>query len=162
MGHPMWESLPVLAGTLLGGGALGAIAVKWMNRKIDKATAEQITSQAMQGAKEATQTEVQIMREVLNEVRNDWQNKADQISEYRVELKNIKRRLSLVEERERHMLTRAAVHEAWDQMAFSILANMDPSHPPPPPLGVPKALVKQLEKDLEERNDGSEDEPDHR
>src|SRR5688500_11324103 len=33
-------------------------------------------------------------------------------------LKELEARINKLEERERHMLTRAAIHEAWDQMAF--------------------------------------------
>lgn len=54
-----------------------------------------------------------------------------------MQLKSLEIRVQKLEERERHMLTRAAVHEAWDQMAFSILLSYNAEHPPPPPLYPP-------------------------
>lgn len=134
---------------LLGGGTVGTFGVKWLNRQVDNATVEQIKVQAVQASKEATQVEVQTIREVLQEVRSNDLVKTEQISEYRVQLRDIKRRLSLVEERERHMLTRAAVHEAWDQMAFSMLTRYDSAYPPPPPLGIPSSLQDTLDFEIE-------------
>lgn len=49
-------------------------------------------------------------------------------------LKELEARINKLEERERHMLTRAAIHEAWDQMAFQMLLSINHEHPPPPPL----------------------------
>lgn len=49
-------------------------------------------------------------------------------------LELLEQRVGKLEERERHMLTRAAVHEAWDQMAFQLLVTYKEDHPPPPPL----------------------------
>jgi hypothetical protein len=72
-------------------------------------------------------TEVTMLREIIAEVRSSEVKKAERID-------NLERRLDLLEERERHMLTRAAVHEAWDQMAFALLSQQNPEHPPPPPL----------------------------
>lgn len=43
-------------------------------------------------------------------------------------------RIDTLEERERHQLVRAAVHEAWDDMAFRRLYALDPTISPPPPL----------------------------
>lgn len=55
-------------------------------------------------------------------------------------LEDLATRLALVEERERHMLTRAAVHEAWDQMAFAFIVAHNPDFDPPPPLRDPHRL----------------------
>lgn len=57
-------------------------------------------------------------------------------------------RVDKLEERERHFLTRAAVHEAWDQMAFQVLIQNDPNHPPPPPIIV-DVLQEALGKEYE-------------
>lgn len=71
--------------------------------------------------------EVAMLREIIGDVRASEAKKVERID-------NLERRLDLLEERERHMLTRAAVHEAWDQMAFAVLCQLNPEHPPPPPL----------------------------
>jgi hypothetical protein len=63
-------------------------------------------------------------------------------------LEGLERRVGKLEERERHMLTRAAVHEAWDQMAFQMLLSHNKEHPPPPPL---------FDRELWKINDGSND-----
>lgn len=75
----------------------------------------------------AAQAEVTLLREIIGEVRDSEAKKAQRID-------NLEHRMALLEDRERHMLTRAAVHEAWDQMAFALLAQVNPDHPPPPPL----------------------------
>lgn len=49
-------------------------------------------------------------------------------------LDSMEQRLVKLEERERHALTRAAVHEAWDQLSYNVLLQHVPNHPPPPPL----------------------------
>jgi hypothetical protein len=70
---------------------------------------------------------VTTLEKVLTTVVNEGGRK-----EAKLEL--LETRVSKLEERERHMLTRAAVHEAWDQMAFQFLVQHDPNHPPPPSL----------------------------
>lgn len=52
----------------------------------------------------------------------------------RAQAADLRARVDKLEERERHMLTRAAIHEAWDQIAFAALVRDNPAHPPPPPL----------------------------
>lgn len=81
---------------------------------------------------ETKANEVDILREVLAEVRTDSAEKSQRIE-------RLEERMTKLEERERHQLTRAAVHEAWDQMSFALLVQQHPSHPPPPPL-----IVRQL------------------
>lgn len=81
---------------------------------------------------ETKANEVDILREVLAEVRTDSAEKSNRIE-------RLEERMTKLEERERHQLTRAAVHEAWDQMSFALLVQHNPTHPPPPPL-----IVRQL------------------
>ena len=109
--------------TALGSAGLSAVLVKWMNRRVDNATAEKIRAEAHQVATQAAAAELDILRQVIADVR---------ASERETRL-----RLDKIEERERHMLTRAAVHEAWDQLAFAFIAGHDASFPPPPPLRPP-------------------------
>lgn len=107
---------------LIGGGGVTTIGVKWMSRRGDNATAEQALAAARQ-------TDIDTLRQIITEVRASEALKSQ-------ELEQIKGRLDRLEERERHMLTRAAVHEAWDQMAFAALLSHNPAHPPPPPLAI--------------------------
>ena len=74
--------------------------------------------------------EVAILRDVLVEVRASDAAKVTRIDALEI-------RIEKLEERERHALTRAAVHEAWDQMAFQMLVQHNPDHPAPPPLTAP-------------------------
>lgn len=105
---------------ILGSAGLSAVLVKLLNRRVDNATSEKIRAEAREVAMKAASAELDILRQVIADVR---------ASE-----KAIKDRLDKLEERERHMLTRAAVHEAWDQLAFGFIAGHDASFPPPPPL----------------------------
>lgn len=121
------DLIAVVLPALLGGGALGAVLVKRMNRNVDNATADNLEAQAAHTARQAAASEVAVIREVLAEVRENDARKTAELAELR-------ERIEKLEERERHMLTRAAVHEAWDQMAFAMLLSMNPQHPPPPPI----------------------------
>lgn len=115
----------------LGGGTLGVLGVKWMNRPVDRATAEKLQAEARSTAQQTASSEVQTIRDVLAEVRESDAAKSEEIRE-------IRDRLGKLEERERHMLTRAAVHEAWDRLAFQKIVLGDDSFPPPPPLIAPE------------------------
>lgn len=113
--------------TAVAGIGVGAIVVKLLNRGVDLATAAKIRVEARKVAVESAQTEVQIVRGLLDEFRLADARKSAVIEQ-------LKERLDKLEERERHMLTRAAVHEAWDQMALAFIVSHDASFPPPPPL----------------------------
>ena len=106
--------------TVLGSAGISAVLVKLLNRRVDNATAEKIRAEAREVATTAAAAEMDILRQVIADLR---------ASERETRL-----RLDKLEERERHMLTRAAVHEAWDQLAFGFIAGHDASFPPPPPL----------------------------
>lgn len=107
----------------VGGGGLAAVLVKFMSREVDDATAEE----KMAGVRA---TDIDNLRSIIAELRASEARKDQRID-------SLERRMALVEERERHALTRAAVHEAWDQMAFAMLVAQNPTHPPPPPLTPP-------------------------
>ena len=124
-----------LGAGLAGGGWVGSVVVKRLNKPVDDATAEKIKAEAREAAARTAASEVDTMREVLAEVR---QEKA--ATEQR--LRHVEERLARLEERERHALTRAAVHEAWDQLAFNFIANRDQTFPPPPPLTEGRELPK--------------------
>lgn len=111
-------------GALLGGGAGGGVVVKWMSRDTDDATAEELRARARG-------SDLDTLRGVIAELRTDKAEQAERI-------KNIEQRLTQVEDRERHMLTRAAVHEAWDQLAIAFILTHDQNFPKPPPLANPK------------------------
>jgi hypothetical protein len=113
--------------TALGSAGLSAIVIKWLNRKVDHAHADKIRAEARVIATEAAVAEHNILRQVIEDVRNSE-------AEKRALIRELQRRVDLLEERERHALTRAAVHEAWDQLAFNALIVGDASFPPPPPI----------------------------
>lgn len=128
--------LSKLTGLLLGGGALGAIIVKRMNKAVDQADVERIKAEAKEAAANVAQAELQIMRDILTEVRNNDSHKSELLGRYEADLSNLTSRVQHLEERERHMLVRAAVHEAWDQMAFQAIIQHRPDFAPPPPLSL--------------------------
>lgn len=97
----------------VGGGGIAQLARVIGDRGKDQATAKQ--------------TDVQTLRDIIAEVRADKAADDQRIA-------HLEERVRKLEERERHMLTRAAVHEAWDQMAFQTLLRGDTTYPPPPPL----------------------------
>lgn len=82
-------------------------------------------------AAQTAATEVQTIRDVLYEVRANDAGKS-------VELSELRRRIDALEERERHRLTREAVHDAWDQMTYAAILLVNPAHPSPPPLTAPE------------------------
>lgn len=100
-------------GGLLGG---GAVMVKWMDRGITRA--------------QARKADIDNLRTIIDEVSTVSTRRGEEVEQ-------LTRRVGVLEERERHMLTRAAVHEAWDQFAFAALVATNPQHPPPPPLTDP-------------------------
>lgn len=123
------EDLGTLVAAVLAGGGFGGILVKRMSKPVDDATAEKLRADARATAQVAASGEVDVLRGIIAEVRQSEALKTQRIE-------TIEARLEKLEERERHMLTRAAVHEAWDQMAFAALLAMNPAHPPPPPLSM--------------------------
>lgn len=112
-------------------GALGAGLLKAWDLAAGKAGRQAATEKVHADTKvteaAAAQAEVTMLRDIIAEVRTSEAKKSERID-------NLERRMELLEERERHMLTRAAVHEAWDQMAFAHLLKLNPDHPAPPPL----------------------------
>lgn len=106
--------------TALGSAGVSAVVVKILHRPVDAANAEKVRAEAREVAARTASAELDILRQVIADVR---------ASE-----RTLRERVDKLEERERHMLTRAAVHEAWDQLAFSFIAGHDASFPPPPPL----------------------------
>ena len=104
--------------------ALGAreLLAKMVDRKATAVATDKVKV-------ETRANEVDILREVLDEVRKDSSDKSSRIE-------RLEERMTKLEERERHQLTRAAVHEAWDSMAFAFIVQHNPNHPPPPPLTI--------------------------
>lgn len=124
----------------------GAIIVKLLNRGVDVATAAKIRADSKKVAVETAEREVEIVRGLLDEFRLADAKKTATIED-------LKARLDKLEERERHMLTRAAVHEAWDQMAFAFIVGHDANFPQPPPLShEPRAIARTEETDQHEEH----------
>lgn len=119
--------LVALVVALLGGGTVGAIVVKILSKPVDDATAGKIAADARVSAQQAVKGDVEVLRAIIAEVRESEARKSERID-------NLEVRLEKLEERERHALTRAAVHEAWDQLTFQAILRSNPNHPPPPPL----------------------------
>lgn len=113
--------------TALGSAGLSAVIVKWLHRGVDEATAQKVAAEARVLAADAASREVNLLRTMLDDFRTDQARKDATIE-------GLTLRIDKLEERERHMLTRAAVHEAWDQLAFQFIAGHDASFPSPPPL----------------------------
>jgi uncharacterized membrane-anchored protein YhcB (DUF1043 family) len=118
--------------TILGvGKLLELMVIRFLNRKIDSVATQKVTA-------ETTKTEVETVRQVLEEVKAHSATKDLRIDKLENDLSRVEIRMEKLEERERHALTRAAVHEAWDQMSFQLLIQHHPDHPAPPPLiGLP-------------------------
>ena len=124
----VYAIIGLLVAILGGGGAFAVVIVKWMNRNNDKANA----------AKELAETEsisVATLKSTIQDLRVAR-------AEDQALLREVSRRINLLEERERHNLVRSAVHEAWDQLAFKKISMIDPTFPAPPSL----ANFKELEE----------------
>lgn len=125
----IWEAIAALIVAAAGGGGAATVIVKRMSRNVDDATAAKVRAEAKQTAQDTASSEVKILREIIAEVRDAEARKTARIDA-------LETRLEKLEERERHALTRAAVHESWDVMAFQMLLAQNPQHPPPPPLAL--------------------------
>jgi hypothetical protein len=130
--------------TVLGSAGISAVLVKMLSRGVDNATAEKIRAEAKEIATRAAGAELDILRQVIADVREDA---AKERGKAETVIEKLELRLEKIEERERHMLTRAAVHEAWDQLAFAFIAGHDASFPPPPPIRPPVAELPQSASD---------------
>lgn len=107
---------------------LGLMTALGVRELLAKMIDKKATNAAVDKVKvEVKANEVEILRDVLIEVRADSADKTTRIE-------RLEQRMGQLEERERHQLTRAAVHEAWDQMSWTLLLQHSPNHPPPPPL----------------------------
>jgi hypothetical protein len=128
MGDLSFVEIILAIATILGLGKLLELAFgKLLNRKIDTVATQKV-------AAETTKTEVETVRQVLEEVREHSATKDKRIDKLESDYALVIDRVLKLEERERHQLTRAAAHEAWDQMSFALLVQNHPDHPAPPPL----------------------------
>lgn len=133
----------------LGGGGAGAVLIKRMSKPVDDATAAKIAAEAKVTATEAAAGDIQNLRSIITEVRQSAADAAAQSAAreerayaaaremearlgQKIDAQNA--RIEKLEERERHALTRAAVHEAWDQLALAFVLKHDQNFPAPPPL----------------------------
>lgn len=114
-----------------GGGAGASIVVKRMSKPVDDATAGKIQAEAKETAQRTAASEVDTLREVIQEVRTAAREEKARDS---ARIDDLVLRVGKLEERERHALTRAAVHEAWDQLALAFVLKHDQNFPAPPPL----------------------------
>lgn len=128
--------------SLFGGGTLGVLGVKYMNRRVDNAKAEQTKAEAHRIFTDARAKEIDNMRAIVDEYKEMSQAKSDKIAALEASIVQLEARVDKVEERERHMLIRAGVHEAWDQMAFAFISQHDSTFQPPPPLLISKELTE--------------------
>lgn len=112
-----------LSVAVIASGFLTTLLVKLMDRRVDGARTGQIRAAT-------NAAEVKTIRDVLEEVRAQDAAKGQRLNA-------LEERLQVLEERERHQLVRAAVHEAWDRLSYTTLLTQNPQHPPPPPLTPP-------------------------
>lgn len=134
MGLEWWQVIAAMAGAV----GLREIVARWVAKN-------SITVADDKTRTETKASEVQILRDVLDEVKEDSASKTKTIAELKGNLAGLEKRMDQLEERERHQLTRAAVHEAWDQIAFQMLLAQNPEHPPPPPLTSRELMAQQEE-----------------
>lgn len=121
------ELVVTVVATLGIGKLLELLASKLLNRKIDSVATNKV-------AAETAKTEVDTIRAVLEEVKEHSATKDARIDKLESDVDFLRDRVVKLEDRERHQLTRAAAHEAWDQMSFALLVKTHPDHPAPPPL----------------------------
>jgi hypothetical protein len=104
------QALLALLVALLGGGAAATVINKVLSKPVDAATVVKLRAEAKKTAQETAASEVGLLREIITEVRQSEQKKDDRIARLEAEGDRFRERLDMLEERERHMLTRAAVH----------------------------------------------------
>lgn len=139
LSDPAVYALIAAGSAIFGGGTVAAIVVKLLSRDGDQAEA---------GAKRSAskKDDLDVLRGVIDELRDSEARKNERINQ-------LEARMTQLEERERHALTRAAVHEAWDQLAFATLVAHNPQHPPPPPLTLAKREHDERVRDEQDARD---------
>lgn len=130
-----WQQLVLtIAAAILGSAGISAVVVKYLDRRVTEATEIRIRAEARQiatkTATDAATAETGVLRQVIEDLRTE-------VARHRAAREDVERRLDKLEERERHSLTRAAVHQAWDDLAFAFILRHDASFHPPPPLAPP-------------------------
>lgn len=140
LSEPAIYALIAAGSAIFGGGTIAAITTKVLNKDVDQAEA---------GAKRSAskRDDLDVLRGVIDELRDSETRKNERINQ-------LEARMTQLEERERHALTRAAVHEAWDQLAFATLIAHNPQHPPPPPLTLAK---REHDDRIREEQDARDD-----
>ena len=128
------ELLLTIAAALGLGKLLELLANKLLNRKIDNVTEDRVEAETAKVAAETARTEVETIRDVLKEVQAHSETKDKRIDKLEADVDFLRQAVVELQDRERHQLTRAAAHEAWDQMSFALLVKHFPDHPAPPPL----------------------------
>lgn len=134
----------------LGSGTwIGAVIIKRMSKPVDDATAAKVMAEAKVTATEAAAGDIQNLRSIITEVRQSAADAAaasvareerayaaarEAEARLGARIESLIERIAKLEERERHALTRAAVHEAWDQLALAFVLQHDKNFPAPPPL----------------------------
>ncbi len=137
-GPPAWQTwLPALIGVMVTAvlGAVGTIAVKRMNRRLDEATTVKTEAETGKARAETVSIEVATARSLLAEVREmmveqraGYETQVQSLrTQHQADMKNVVDRLSGLE-------SAIARHREWDVAATAVLRTVNASFEDPPPL----------------------------
>lgn len=111
---------------------LGVLGVQQLIlRVVDRRT---IRLGELQTSQSTTAVEVQTIRDVLAEVRQQSAEKDTRLAAQEARVDMLEQRIDAMEKRERELLTKVAVHSGWDQLTYQKMIEHDPKHPLYPPL----------------------------
>jgi hypothetical protein len=139
-GPPAWQTwLPALIGVVIAAvvGAVGTVAVKRMNRRLDEATAVKTEAETGKARAETVSIEVATARALLSEVREmmveqraGYETQVQSLrTQHQADMRQLADRLGGIEKA-------VAIHREWDLAATAILQQVSPEFQPPPPFAL--------------------------
>lgn len=141
----------VAVATVLGVGKILELLVsRLLNRKIHVVTEEKLKAEVEQLEITNNKTEVDVVRAVLEEVREHSATKDKRIDTLEGTVFRLEGRIERMEAREHQAHQLTAAHEAWDLKTYQLVLLHHPEHPDPPPLRAP--LLIEAHIDTEERH----------
>jgi hypothetical protein len=135
---PAWQTwLPAVIAAVVVAvlGAMGTVAVKRMNRRLDDATTDKTKAESRKAAAETVSIEVATARALLSDVKDMM---LEQRQHYEHEVESVRtqhqRDMRALTDRLGGIERAVSAHRDWDVAATEILRTVSPDFRDPPPL----------------------------
>ncbi|RKN38246.1 hypothetical protein [Micromonospora endolithica] len=142
MNWSQWLPSIILAVIAAGGGIVGTVWVKRLNRSVDRALARKSTSESKKAEAETVSLEVATARNLIEEIekmmarqRLSYESRMGELSaRHDRDLHEVNDRIRLLERRERELRDAWNMHAPWDALTVVRVRESDPTWPDPPPI----------------------------